>query len=66
MVVSEATLDRIPTDTLDDLGATTKRVRKQLFSAKIAGVPEDFVMYWVKVRRDLPGGDPEAGEPSGA
>jgi class 3 adenylate cyclase len=66
LVVSQATLDRIPTDTLDDLGATTKRVRKQLFSAKIAGVPEDFVMYWVKVRRDLPGGDPEDGEPSGA
>jgi adenylate cyclase len=66
LVVSQATLDRIPADTLDDLGVTTKRVRKQLFSAKIAGVPEDFVMYWVKIRRDLPGGDPEDGEPSGA
>jgi class 3 adenylate cyclase len=66
LVVSQATLDRIPVDTLDELGVTTKRVRKQLFSAKIAGVPEDFVMYWVKTRRGLPGGDADDGEPSRA
>jgi class 3 adenylate cyclase len=66
LVVSQATLDRIPVDTLDELGVTTKRVRKQLFSAKIAGVPEDFVMYWVKTRRGLPGADADDGEPSRA
>ena len=62
LVVSQATLDRIPVETLDELGVTTKRVRKQLFSAKIAGVPEDFVMHWVKIRKDLSGGDPEDGD----
>lgn len=66
LVVSQATLDRIPVDTLEELGVTTKRVRKQLFSARIAGVPEDFVMYRVKIRRDLAGGDPEDLAPSGA
>jgi len=66
LVVSQATLDRIPADTLDELGVTTKRVRKQLFAAKIAGVPEDFVMHRVKIRRHLRGDDPEDGDSSKA
>lgn len=66
LVMSQATLERIPVDTLEELGVTTKRVRKQLFSAKIAGVPEDFVMHWVKIRRDLPGGDLEEDATAGA
>lgn len=50
LVVSGATLERISADKLDSLGVSVKRVRKQLFSQKIAGVPEDLVMYWVKSR----------------
>jgi adenylate cyclase len=54
LVVSGATLELISAEKLDSLGISVKRVRKQLFSQKIAGVPEDLVMYWVKSRRDLP------------
>ena len=46
LVVSQTTLDRIADGDFEALGVTTKRVRKQLFSAKIAGVPDDFAMYW--------------------
>jgi class 3 adenylate cyclase len=65
LVVSGATLERIPEDKLQALHISVKRVRKQLFSAKMAGVPEDLAMYWVKSRRDVPG-DVEAGTPPGA
>jgi adenylate cyclase len=50
LVVSGATLERISEDKLQSLHVSVKRVRKQLFSAKMAGVPEDLVMYWVKPR----------------
>jgi adenylate cyclase len=55
LVVSQHTLDRIEFDDFEALGVTTKRVRKQLFSPKIAGVPDDLAMYFVRIRRDLPG-----------
>ncbi|MET0451578.1 MAG: adenylate/guanylate cyclase domain-containing protein [Mycobacterium sp.] len=66
LVVSNATLEGISDEDLDALGITTKRVRKQLFSAKVPGVPDDLTMYWVKTRRVLPGTDPVDGEASGA
>lgn len=50
LAVSGATLERIPQERLDSMNISVKRVRKQLFSAKMAGVPDDFVMYWVKSR----------------
>lgn len=62
LVVSQTTLDRIAHEDFDALGVTTKRVRKQLFSPKIAGVPDDLAMYFVKIRRDLPGAAPEDGD----
>lgn len=62
LVVSQTTLDRIAPEDFEALGVTTKRVRKQLFSPKIAGVPDDLAMYFVKIRRDLPGGAPEDGD----
>jgi class 3 adenylate cyclase len=65
LVVSGATLERISEEELSALRVSVKRVRKQLFSAKMAGVPEDLAMYWVKSRRDVPG-DVEAGTPPGA
>jgi class 3 adenylate cyclase len=57
LVVSEATLERIPEDELKALGVTAKRIRKQLFSPKIAGVPEDLAMYRLSIRSDLAGVD---------
>jgi adenylate cyclase len=66
LVVSQTTLDLIGADELDRLGITTKRVRKQLFAPRIAGVPEDLAMYWVRIRSDLPGGDPEFVDGAGA
>lgn len=66
LVVSQSTLEQIGEDDFEALGVTVKRVRKQLFSPKIAGVPEDLAMYWVKIRRELPGGDPEDQDAAGA
>jgi class 3 adenylate cyclase len=66
LVVSQSTLEQIGEDDFEALGVTVKRIRKQLFSPKIAGVPEDLAMYWVKIRRELPGGDLEAQDDAGA
>jgi class 3 adenylate cyclase len=55
LAVSGATLERIPPDRLESMDVSVKRVRKQMFSAKIAGVPEDLAMYWVKSRRGSSG-----------
>jgi class 3 adenylate cyclase len=66
LIVSNVTLEAVSAEDLDALGITAKRVRKQLFSAKVPGVPDDLTMYWVKTRRNLPGADVVAEEPSGA
>jgi hypothetical protein len=64
--VSNVTLEGISEEDFDSLGITVKRVRKQLFSAKVPGVPDDLTMYWVKTRRDLPGADAVDEEAPGA
>ena len=51
LVVSNVTLAGISDEDFESLGITVKRVRKQLFSAKVPGVPDDLVMYWVKARK---------------
>ena len=66
LIVSQSTLDGICEDDFEALSIAVKRVRKPLFSAKIAGVPDDFTMYGVKIRRDLPGRDAGDEEASGA
>jgi adenylate cyclase len=66
LVVSNVTLAGISDEDFESLGITVKRVRKQLFSAKVPGVPDDLAMYWVKTRRDLPGAGEAEGEVSGA
>lgn len=48
LVVSQTTLDGIGEEGLAELGVSRKRVRKQLFAPKIAGVPEDLAMYFVR------------------
>jgi class 3 adenylate cyclase len=57
LVVSQATLARIPDDEFEDLGVEVKRLRKQVFAAKQEGVPADLVMYRLKTRRQLSGVD---------
>lgn len=62
VIISEATLAEIPPTELEALGVTVKRVRRQVFAPRQAGVPPDLVMYRVKSRRDAPGED-DADEP---
>jgi class 3 adenylate cyclase len=54
LIVSETTLAAIPPHELELLGATVKRVRRQVFSPRQAGVPADLEMYRLKTRRDVP------------
>ena len=62
LVVSGATLERIPEDELETLGVTAKKLRRQVFAPKQEGVPADFTMYRLRMRRQSPGdvGDDEA------
>ncbi|OBK71080.1 adenylate/guanylate cyclase domain-containing protein [Mycobacterium sp. 1274761.0] len=62
LVVSQATLDRIPDDEFQALGLTAKRIRKQVFLSRQDGVPTDLAMYRVRTRRELPGEDEEDGD----
>lgn len=55
LIVSQATMDRIPEEDFAALGLSAKRIRKQVFSPKQDGVPADLAMYRVKTRRELPG-----------
>ncbi|WP_275262994.1 adenylate/guanylate cyclase domain-containing protein [Mycolicibacterium chubuense] len=59
LVVSEATLERIPADELAELGVTVKRLRRHVFASKQDGVPGDFAMYRLKTRRQFQGDDDE-------
>lgn len=59
LVVSQATLERIPEDEFETLGVTAKRLRRQVFAPKQEGVPADFVMYRLRMRRQAPNGDAE-------
>ncbi|MGB0964389.1 MAG: adenylate/guanylate cyclase domain-containing protein, partial [Mycobacterium sp.] len=62
LIVSEATLERIDPADLEALGVTARKLRKQVFGAKQEGVPPDFTMYQLRIRRQLPvdGDDEEA------
>lgn len=62
LIVSQATMDRIPGEDFEALGLSAKRIRKQVFSPKQDGVPADLAMYRVKTRRELPGDDDENGD----
>ena len=64
LVVSAATLERIPVEDFDTLGVTAKRLRRQVFAAKQDGVPADFVMYRLRTRRQASdnGDEPDDGE----
>jgi class 3 adenylate cyclase len=66
LIVSNLTLEGISEEDLESLGVTVKRARKQLFSARVPGVPDDLTMHWVKSRSDLPGSGTVGGEGPGA
>jgi class 3 adenylate cyclase len=66
LVVSAATLERIPDEDFDLLGVTAKRLRRQVFTAKQGGVPSDLTMYRLKTRRQLPGGEDDEESAAGA
>ncbi len=54
LIVSEKTLAEIPAHELESLGVTVKRVRRQIFGPRQAGVPPDLVMYRLRTRHDVP------------
>ncbi|MGV0744784.1 adenylate/guanylate cyclase domain-containing protein [Mycolicibacterium sp. XJ870] len=58
LMMSHTTLDGLADDDLAALGVTVKRQRRQLFSTKPDGVPDDLVMYRARIPRQLPAGGP--------
>jgi class 3 adenylate cyclase len=48
LIVSGATLERIPAEDLESLGVAVKRVRRQVFAPRQQGVPVDLTMFWLK------------------
>lgn len=65
LVVSDATLQRIDDDEFESLGVTAKKLRRQVFAPKPDGVPDDFVMYRLRVRRQSPSEDNQDGAVTG-
>lgn len=66
LIVSEKTLEEIAPDDLEALDVTVKRVRRQVFAGRQAGVPADLVMYRLKARRGIPGEDDHDDEIDGS
>ena len=62
LVVSAATLERIPHEDFEALGVTAKRLRRQVFAHRQHGVPADFVMYRLRTRRQVAGDADETDE----
>ncbi|MBU8827594.1 adenylate/guanylate cyclase domain-containing protein [Mycolicibacterium goodii] len=58
LMVSHTTLAGIADDDLAELGVTVKRERRQIFSPRREGVPQDLVMYRVRTPSMLPGRRP--------
>ncbi|CDP89500.1 adenylate and guanylate cyclase catalytic domain-containing protein [Mycolicibacterium farcinogenes] len=54
IMVSHTTLEGISEEQLAGLGAGVKRQRRQMFSNKSDGVPDDLVMYRVRTARQSP------------
>lgn len=66
VMMSHTTLAGIADDDLAALGVTVKRERRQIFSPRPEGVPEDLVMYRVRTPSNLPGGRPRRQDPPDA
>lgn len=57
LIVSETTLQEIPVTELESMGVTVKRVRRQVFGARQAGVPPDLAMYRLRTPGTAPDED---------
>lgn len=66
LVISQATLERIAPEELERFGVTVKRLRRPVFTAKQEGVPDDFAMYRLRIRRQFAGDDEEDDAAAGA
>jgi adenylate cyclase len=66
LVVSQATLERIAPEELERLGVTVKRLRRPVFAGKQDGVPDDFTMYRLRIRRQFSGDEEEDDTAAGA
>ena len=62
LIISEKTLDEIPVTELESLGVTVKRVRREVFSPRQAGIPPDLAMYRLKTRHAGPDEDESAAD----
>ncbi|ADT99499.1 MULTISPECIES: adenylate/guanylate cyclase domain-containing protein [Mycolicibacterium] len=65
LVISEATLQRIPDEDFDVLPVTAKKLRRQVFAARADGVPDDFTMYRLRTRRPVRGHEDDHDEVPG-
>lgn len=52
LMVSDRTLAKVSADDLESFGVTVKKVKRQVFGARVAGVPPDLVMYRLRTRKD--------------
>jgi len=57
IIASGPTLAGLEPGRLDEMGVTAKRVRRQVFSGPLNGVPTELKMYWLRTGRQLPGDD---------
>lgn len=55
LIVSDRTLSKISADDLESFGVTVKRVKRQVFGPRVAGVPADLVMYRLRTHKDSDG-----------
>ena len=63
LIVSQATMDRIPDEDFDCAWLVRQAdTQAGVFASKQDGVPTDLAMYRVKTRRELPGEDEENGD----
>jgi len=57
LIISGQTLERISAEEMETLGVSVKRVRRQVFAPRQAGVPADLMMYRISADRDQSGED---------
>ena len=55
LIISGQTLERISAEEMETLGVSAKRVRRQVFAPRQAGVPADLMMYRISADRDQSG-----------
>ena len=59
LMLSNTALDLIPADELSALGLTVKRQRWPVFSPRPDGVPDDLVIYRVRLPRQIAVDEPD-------